>query len=69
VYQVINTETNEMVEEHSRPESAYRAMMICNAQAIGNGDPPKYRCEPAVFPVPHVSDLNLPNWARKALGI
>ena len=60
---------NKIVEEHSRPESAYRAMLICNAQEVQCGRAEKYRVVPADFPRPHPSDLNLPNWDRKALGI
>jgi hypothetical protein len=69
MYKVIETETGKVVEEHSRPESAYRAMLIYNAQEAQYGRPQQYRCEPAIEPAPHPRDLNLPNWARKALGV
>lgn len=70
MYRVVDeAEPKRAIEEHSNPLSAYRAMLICNAQEVQNGRPAKYRCVPAIDPPPHPRDLNLPNWVRSVLGI
>ena len=67
-WKILN-ESGATVESHDAPKAAYRAMMILSAHEIKNGRMANYRVEPMIVIPYTIEELNLPLWAKKALGV
>lgn len=57
-----------VLESHTSPLAAQRALMILTAHEMKNGRTPDYAIDPPLTVLLPLSELNLPSWALAAMG-